>query len=748
MDRRAFCQTLGASVALMQSNLLHASSSTEFAGLVAGEETREQREALELLLKVLVPSRKPVTGRINAFDRTWEEWQRRTGELPPKFSALPSQPWLPDLLTGVHSPAEWTQRQDEIRKHLDHWLIGRVPPAPENLRAVVTGETREGKITVRDVRLDFGPEHRATLRLQLLIPPHHGPLPVFLTNHHRDRPWAATAVARGYMGVIYFASDPIYGSEDDSDKYIEIYPEYDFTCIARWAWAASRAVDYLYTLPEVDRRCIAVAGHSRNGKQAVIAGAIDKRITAVVTSSGNTGAENPWRYTSGPFVNESIEQITTVFPHWFHPRLRFFAGREDRLPFDQNSVLALIAPRAVMLNSSYTEEQGCQLGIEQNYRSLRKVYEFLGAPQHVALRLRAGPHLTTVEDIEAYMDFLDGVFQRSRRPASEPALVFGYSLEGWKALQREAQASAPHGPDVSSEARLRWALGQEPPQVLFPAAHANAHLVNAGWTELLYGRPIKSARMKAMAVAYGVDLKADLYLPMTLEGKLPLVVWLHPYSYSTGYSRDTKAPFEELTRRGYAVLAFDQVGFGTRGEQAKDFYQRYPRWSMLGKMVADTRAAISAASAQDAVDAGKIFLCGYSLGGMVALWTAAFDPRVTGVVSIAGITPLRDSERTGAAYFSSHVTGLLPRLGQYQGRSRDVPVDYDDVLRAIGERQVLLVAPTHDRFADLGALRKLTEPFRNVQLVSPDDFNRLPESTQKIAFDWLDGHRLRRTEAP
>jgi len=45
------------------------------------------------------------------------------------------------------------------------------------------------------------------------------------------------------MGVIYFAADPVYGFDDDSDQYIDLYPKFDFACIARWAWAASRAVD-------------------------------------------------------------------------------------------------------------------------------------------------------------------------------------------------------------------------------------------------------------------------------------------------------------------------------------------------------------------------------------------------------------------------------------------------------------------------------------------------------------------------
>ncbi len=695
----------------------------------------EQRGDLALLLRVLEPSRRPQTGRINALDRTWEDWQRRTGELPPKFSALPSQPFLPDLVGDLKTPADWEKRRDSIRRDIEHWMTGRMPPAPDNLRAVVEEEHRENSILVRDVRLEFGPDHRGSLHLQLLIPPGDGPRPVFLTNHNRKRPWAATAVARGYIGAMYRAADPVYGLEDDSDQLIELYPDYDFSCLARWAWSASRAIDYLYTLPEVDRRYIAISGHSRNAKQAVIAGAFDERITAVVPSSGNTGEGNPWRYTSDPFAVESIEQITTVFPHWFHPRLRFFAGREDKLPFDQNSVLALIAPRPVLLTCSYTEDQGSDFGFEQNFRALRSLYSFLGAQDKVGLRLRAGPHPTTAGDIEAYLDFLDFAFGRNGGAAPQPTFVFGYTFENWK-TQTASLPQTFRGGDA-----LRWALGPEPPQTPFPTAGPEHPTVSAGWMEGFYGRPIRSNAMKSISVPFGIDLVADLYLSASSSGKRPLVVWLHSFSYSTGYSRYAKAPFEELIRRGYAVLAFDQIGFGTRVEHAKEFYRRYPDWSLLAKMVADTKAAITAASALESVDSSHIYLVGYALGGKVALWTAALDRRPKGVVAIAAITPLRTSKQGEGLRAYSHLHGLLPRLGLYADNPGALPFDYDDVLHEIGDRRTLLIAPTHDRYTDLKALRSLIQTCPGVELHTPEDFNRFPPSTQKFAFDWLDRQR-------
>jgi pimeloyl-ACP methyl ester carboxylesterase len=257
-----------------------------------------------------------------------------------------------------------------------------------------------------------------------------------------------------------------------------------------------------------------------------------------------------------------------------------------------------------------------------------------------------------------------------------------------------------------------------------------------------YERPIRSQTMKSVPVPFGVDLKADLYLPVTASGKLPLVIWLHPFSYSTGYSRYAKAPFEELIRRGYAVLAFDQIGFGTRVEHAKEFYNRYPNWSLLGKMVADTRAAITAACALETVDPSAIYLLGYALGGKVALWTGAFDPRPTAAVAVASVTPLRTSKDVEGLHAYSDLHGLLPRLGLYAGNPAALPFDYDDVLRKFGNRKALVIAPTHDRYTDMIALRALMQSCPNVELQTPEDFNRFPRSTQKLAFDWLDRQRL------
>jgi len=778
--------------------------------ILAQEGTNQRRQDLELFLRVLPPTSLPETGRLSSHENTWEEWVKRTGELPPDFDAMPSIPDLPDPLVlrengrniPVTNQALWNRQKQWIRSQTEHWVFGTMPPPPNNLRAVVTGTRREGTTTVRDVRLEFGPDHRATLRLQLIIPDGKGPFPVFLTNHPRTRPWVATAVRRGYLGCIYFAADPIYGNSDDSDAFIDIYPEYDFSCLARWGWSASRAVDYLFTLPEVDKKKIGLTGHSRNGKQSLVAAAFDERIGAVILSSGNTGECDPWRYTTDMFVNESIELLTGGQPHWFHPRLRFFAGREDKLPVDQNMLMAAIAPRGLMMYSGYAESAGNPLGFEQAYRSVRSVYRFLGHEENVWLNLRDGEHPTTTADIENFMDFFDAVFGRKPHPKSE-TWILGYTFEGWQKITQEKidpltypkravgdfmnQADghpiirAPQWEEKKQAIRQKISqlLGEAPPQVPFPAHHkiSESTLSSDGWLATLYNRPVDDeygqARLKregmgVAAVPFGDGLKGDLYYPLGPDGKpkpgkWPVVIWLHPYSYQDGwsaespwhsggwaYTQDERPSFPSLAKRGFAVFAFDQLGFGTRVHEAKDFYERYPKWSILGNMIRDTRTAIDALSALEEIDSSQIYLVGYALGGKVGLLTAAFDDRIKGLVSVCGFDPLRlDTQEKGVEGIRhySHLHELLPRLGFFVSHEDRVPFDFDEVLALVAPTPVLLVAPTLDRYARIADVRREVETSRKVydllghadalQFETPEDINRFPHGTQEHAFDWL-----------
>ncbi|HEY3340782.1 MAG TPA: hypothetical protein VGK81_02140, partial [Anaerolineae bacterium] len=270
--------------------------------------------------------------RILPASPAWEAWLSQTGELPPDFDQLPSHALPPDLLLDakgaqIGAPEAWEAHRTWLKQLLQQWITGHCPPAPTSLQAQVVSEQPGAGGIHREVVLHFGPGNRASLRLHLFIPPGPGPFPIFLTQGSHDA-WALIALRRGYMACVYAGADNF----DDTDTFAAAYPAYDWSRLMRRAWAGSRCIDYLATLPQANMQQIAITGHSRNGKQSLMAAAFDERISLVISSSSGAGGVLSARYFSEQHFGEGIELITRVFPEWFHPRMRFFCGREDKLP--------------------------------------------------------------------------------------------------------------------------------------------------------------------------------------------------------------------------------------------------------------------------------------------------------------------------------------------------------------------------------------------------------------------------------
>ena len=170
----------------------------------------------------------------------------------------------------------------------------------------------------------------------------------------------------------------------------------------------------------------------------------------------------------------------------------------------------------------------------------------------------------------------------------------------------------------------------------------------------------------------GLRLDADLHLPDDGGAGAPYPVVIACSGYQGQKVIHPERFARALSPLGYAVLAFDQSGFGSRMGEAAPFYDRYPHWSTMGQMVDDARAAVDALSHDSLVDPERISLYGYSIGGAVGLHAAALDPRVKSVVSVSGFTPMRtDTADRGTGGIARYydVRGLIPRLGFFAGQA-------------------------------------------------------------------------------
>ncbi len=730
-----------------------------------------------------------------------DAWQKRTGTLPPDFSKLPKINALPDPLTfvdgrKVRTAADWAARRKEIQAISEKWVWGRVPPRPKLTRAEVLDEHHSDGYLVRNVKLIFtvegkGPENTGSIRARVYIPdgpgPGGGPMPVLINSDLVG--WAPQLLRRGYISAGYAGNDAM----DDAAALDKLYPDYDFALLPRRGWAAGFVVDYLLTLPQVDKQKIAIFGYSRNGKMVSVAAALDPRITAVIAGSTGVGGVLPWRTSGEVGVGEGTEATTRAFPTWFAPQLRFFTGREDRLPVDGNLVAAMIAPRPLLMEWGATDQVTSTWGSEQSYYSALKVYKLLGVPDRVGTMRVPGFH--GANDVEADLDWLDIQWGRSTAKWTNN-LIFPWSWDSWKlntktsvdlakypqhgmanALTQPAPASVDAWQTQAESLRksVRWVLGEAPLKLSAedtpppfrlgrpPAANAPnpAQVVpdlpvwsmtqgaSMGWTA-----PQKDNTSNRRIMLAG-GIRGDLYTPSTAapDVKLPLVIWLHGYSYAEGYMWPYHAdlhPILALVQAGYAVLAFDQSGFGSRQEETKNFYDRYPKWSHMGRMVEDVHTAIDATSKDAQVDANRIYLFGYSIGAEAALYSAALDPRVKGVVSVAGFTPMRTdamSKGTGGIARFAFDRDFTPKLGFFVGHETQLPYDYQDVLALVAPRPVLVVQPLIDREATPADVHAAVDSARAVYtlyhadnkltLMEPWDINRLTNKTMDEAIQWM-----------
>jgi hypothetical protein len=85
---------------------------------------------------------------------------------------------------------------------------------------------------------------------------------------------------------------------------------------------------------------------------------------------------------------------------------------------------------------------------------------------------------------------------------------------------------------------------------------------------------------------------------------------------------------------------------------------------------------------------------------------------------------------------------LAPRLGLYDGREDELPLDYDDVLQLLARKPCLLVTPKRDRFADQNAVAETTRSLRatsdTIAWHAPDDIDRFQADQHKLFLEWVD----------
>jgi hypothetical protein len=394
--------------------------------------------------------------------------------------SLPANPNLPDALTAMNgnkitTREAWLEkRAPELRALFQNYEYGAMPVAAKVTAKVLREDKAAlgGKATLREIELSLSQPEGGQIHILLVVPNDAKKAsPVFLglnfggnqallpdpqilvpatwksrkgLTQEQSRgaevdTWALDqSIARGYAVATIWNSELVPDDKDAAEAMLQkLRPSHsaergpgDTATIAAWAWCLSRAVDYLVTDPALDAKRIAAVGHSRNGKTALLAAAFDERIALVIPSQAGCGGSAPCRVSedlaklgaNGRPTVETVWQINKSFPHWFAGNFKAFDDEPAKLPFDQHELIALCAPRPVLLSCATEDVWANPSGQFDMLRAADPVYKLvagdgLGAtqmpavsqllPSRLGYYIRPGKHSMTREDWAVWLDYAD-----------------------------------------------------------------------------------------------------------------------------------------------------------------------------------------------------------------------------------------------------------------------------------------------------------------------------------------------------
>jgi hypothetical protein len=404
-----------------------------------------------------------VPGRPNSWnDSAGRSYQRSSVGSWTNYDEAKANPYrLPDPLRlkdgkpVADATTWWTRRRPEILEDLQREMYGRIPPGTPKIVWEVTAadRTAAGGLAIKKTVLGRignarDPDAGPAIHISVYTPANaSGPVPLILAlvagpgGYGAPRAGAATpatprepppdsplyrnlSVGWGYatleVGPIQndYAGGLASGIIGLMSAGAPRKPD-DWGALAAWAWGASRALDYFETDRAVDSKKLGIEGHSRYGKAALLAAALDRRWAIVYPSCSGEGGAKPSRRNFG----ETVDNIAGS--HWMALNFRKYAGHWDDLPVDSDELIALVAPRPIFLNGGTEDQWADPRGAFLAAVAAGPVYRLLGKKDlgttqmpepgdalisgDIAFRYHAGGH-TDIIDWPVFLEFAHRYF--------------------------------------------------------------------------------------------------------------------------------------------------------------------------------------------------------------------------------------------------------------------------------------------------------------------------------------------------
>ena len=306
--------------------------------------------------------------------------------------------------------SDWSKRRNEIAAEIQHYEIGPKPDRPDTITATFENDTLRVYVTVNGKTL--------TLESAVILPEGEGPFPAVIGVGRGSGSLPSDIFSsRNIAQIPYNFGQVVAWQQKRGEEPInELYPDLTYMgSYAAWPWGVSRLIDGLELVQDklpIDLNHLAITGCSFAGKMALFSGAFDERIALTIAQESGGGGAAAWR------VSETLGEVETLGRTnfvWFMESLSKFADNVSKLPFDHHELMAMVAPRALLVLGNPDYEW---LADESGYvscQAAKHVWETFGIADRFGFSIVAGHQHCQLPDVqrpevEAFVDkFMLGI---------------------------------------------------------------------------------------------------------------------------------------------------------------------------------------------------------------------------------------------------------------------------------------------------------------------------------------------------
>lgn len=305
----------------------------------------------------------------------------------PSSPTLTAIPKLPDPFAPigggarVATKADWDCRQDEISQLIQKYELGTFPGKPSTFSATFSSNT---------LTITCGEGGKSISFTAKVTMPSGGkaPYPAIIAYGGGSIPVPAG------VAMINFNNDDIAaqqsGSSRGQGKFYTLYGSgHSAGATTAWAWGVSRIVDAIEATASTNNlnpARLGVTGCSRNGKGAMIAGALEKRIALTIPQESGSGGSACWRLSdyqmsTGTNVQTASEIVGENV--WFSKNFDAYSNSVTQLPFDHHMLAGLVAPRGIYVIENTSMEWLGALSTYGCMKAAHLIWQALGVPDNM-----------------------------------------------------------------------------------------------------------------------------------------------------------------------------------------------------------------------------------------------------------------------------------------------------------------------------------------------------------------------------